>query len=497
MTTPKLTLPELAVGQAGKELTHNDALAILDQLVQARVLDKDLSAPPGSPVDGAAYIVGPSPTGTWAGSANKLAYWRSASGAWRFLTPVAGWQVWVTDENKQYRYSGSAWAEVVDPTLTALAGLATGADQLPYSTGTDVFAQTPLTSFARTLLDDADAATVRGTIGINDLPTKFNYILNGNFDFWQRGTSLPNAVHDAYLADRWLNQSNGSTIAVSRQSFTIGQTDVPGEPEFFSRSTVSSVAGGGSFATLVQKILDVRRLAGRTVTLSFYAKADAAKPISIELIQLFGSGGSPLVTSIGATKFTLSTAWAKYTATIQIPSVSGKTIGSTPTPSTTQLSIWFDAGATYNARTQSLGQQSGVFDIAQVQIEEGAVPTKFITRSKQAELAECQAYYYQTYSEGSPPGSAVIAGSVSTTAQAATNYLAFPTVFFPTTMIRTPSITAYALDGTPGSCTVDGVLKAVTVAASGDKCATIRINNVAVAPNQFANVHATADAELF
>lgn len=112
MTTPKLTLPELAVGQAGKELTHNDALAILDQLVQARVIDKDLNAPPGSPVDGAAYIVGPSPTGTWAGSANKLAYWRSASGAWRFLTPVAGWQVWVTDESKQYRYSGSSWAEV-------------------------------------------------------------------------------------------------------------------------------------------------------------------------------------------------------------------------------------------------------------------------------------------------------------------------------------------------------------------------------------------------
>lgn len=112
MTTPKLTLPELAVGQAGKELTHNDALAILDQLVQARVIDKDLNAPPGSPTNGAAYIVGPSPTGTWTGSANKLAYWRSASGAWRFLTPVAGWQVWVTDENKPYRYSGSSWAEV-------------------------------------------------------------------------------------------------------------------------------------------------------------------------------------------------------------------------------------------------------------------------------------------------------------------------------------------------------------------------------------------------
>lgn len=60
-----------------------------------------------------------------------------------------------------------------DATLTALAALATGADQLPYSTGTDTFSQTPLTAFARTLLDDADAATARGTLGIeevNDVP---------------------------------------------------------------------------------------------------------------------------------------------------------------------------------------------------------------------------------------------------------------------------------------------------------------------------------------
>ena len=110
MTTPKLALPELSTSQAGKELTHNQALAILDQLAQASVLDKDLATPPGSPANGAAYIVAGSPTGAWSGKAGQIAFWLTSVGAWTFLVPAAGWSVWVTDEAVRYQYSGSAWA---------------------------------------------------------------------------------------------------------------------------------------------------------------------------------------------------------------------------------------------------------------------------------------------------------------------------------------------------------------------------------------------------
>ncbi|MCV7208422.1 hypothetical protein [Mycolicibacterium canariasense] len=53
----------------------------------------------------------------------------------------------------------------IDPTLTALAAVATAANKLVYADGSDSFATTDLTAFARTLLDDADALTARGTLG--------------------------------------------------------------------------------------------------------------------------------------------------------------------------------------------------------------------------------------------------------------------------------------------------------------------------------------------
>lgn len=106
MTTPNLVLPELSTSQAQKEITHNDALRVLDALVQASVQDKDLTTPP-THAHGNLWIVAAGAGGAWASKDGKIA--QSYNSAWYFLTPKEGWTVWVNDENKQYIYDGSAW----------------------------------------------------------------------------------------------------------------------------------------------------------------------------------------------------------------------------------------------------------------------------------------------------------------------------------------------------------------------------------------------------
>jgi hypothetical protein len=230
-----------------------------------------------------------------------------------------------------------------------------------------------------------------------------NYIINGNFDIWQRNTTQTGNGYGS--DDRWINNIAGSTQTVSRQAFTVGQTAVANNPTYFSRTVVTSVAGTANDVRKVQRIeYATRVLSGKTVTLSFYAKADATKNIATEYAQVFGTGGSPsaTVTSIGVTTFTLTTSWQKFSVTTTLPSISGKTFG-TNNNDELELSFWFDAGSTFNTRTNSLGQQSGTFDISQVQLEEGSVVTNFEIRLPSTELTLCQRYYEKSFPLGTVP----------------------------------------------------------------------------------------------
>lgn len=63
-------------------------------------------------------------------------------------------------------------AQAKDATLTALAGVSTAADKLIYATGSDTFSTTDLTSFGRSLIDDADNTAARSTLGLGSIATQ-------------------------------------------------------------------------------------------------------------------------------------------------------------------------------------------------------------------------------------------------------------------------------------------------------------------------------------
>jgi hypothetical protein len=127
-TTTNLLLPYILAAQAQKHVTHNESLRLLDGLVQLSVLDRDLTAPPGSPADGDRYIVGSGATGDWAGWDLNVALF--TDGAWFRLPPRAGWRAWVEDEGLLLVYDGSGWFGTTPSELQnlALLGLGTTAD---------------------------------------------------------------------------------------------------------------------------------------------------------------------------------------------------------------------------------------------------------------------------------------------------------------------------------------------------------------------------------
>ena len=221
---------------------------------------------------------------------------------------------------------------------------------------------------------ETDELTV-GSDSITDLnPNRGkNLIINGDFDFWQRGTSFSST---GYYADRWKsNNLSSATYTVSRQSFTTGQTDVPDEPTYFFRIAVT--VGGGSPRGIEQRIENVRTAAGKTVTLSFWAKADATRTMRLLLWQGFGSGGSGNVT-LTEQNPSINTSWQKITATFDVPSISGKTIG---------------VGSFLAASIQLDDISSGTLDLSHVQLELGSEATDFEILSRQQTREKCLRYF--------------------------------------------------------------------------------------------------------
>jgi hypothetical protein len=213
-----------------------------------------------------------------------------------------------------------------------------------------------------------------------------NKIINGDFRFNQR--NFTSVIADEYGFDRWQIARSGATATYTPQTFTAGAAPVAGyEAINFARIGVTV---GNDNCRIQQLIEDVRTFAGQTVTVSFWAKGTnpaTAGNLAVLFQQSFGSGGSPsaAVTTAQQT-FVLTANWTRYSLTFAIPSISGKTIGTTA--NTSSLGLWIGQGS-------SISTDAWTLDLWGVQVEAGSVATPFQTATGtiQGELAACQRYY--------------------------------------------------------------------------------------------------------
>jgi hypothetical protein len=110
--TANLKMPYILPSQAQKHVTHNEALQLIDAVVQLRIEDT-LDEEPEAPEEGECYLVGDSPTGAWAGKADRLAF--RQDGAWIFIEPLEGWRAWFRADGRQRYCTGAGWSELPLP----------------------------------------------------------------------------------------------------------------------------------------------------------------------------------------------------------------------------------------------------------------------------------------------------------------------------------------------------------------------------------------------
>lgn len=224
-----------------------------------------------------------------------------------------------------------------------------------------------------------------------------NRIINGAFDFWQRGTATTGNV---YGADRWFNNRSGGTVTQSQQAFTLGDTLGNNSPTYFLRQTVSGQSTSGQYAITQQRVESVRSYASQTITVLGWARRSSGSGnMAVELVQDFGTGGSPSAdVEVTGQTVTLTGSFAPFAVTFVMPSISGKTLG-TNNDDYFAINFWTSAGSDFNTRTNSLGLQTIGVDLWGIHIKQGTHTTAAADLYRQPELGpellRCQRYYYR------------------------------------------------------------------------------------------------------
>lgn len=224
-----------------------------------------------------------------------------------------------------------------------------------------------------------------------------NYLDNALFNIQQRGAG-PWSTQLAYTADRWFLSLVNDTLTISLVSLADSdRTAIGDEAAIYALQCVFvGSSTSGSYSDIIQRIESVRRLSGKTVTVSFYARAISGTPkLGIGYATYYGSGGSSsagLAGNIGITP-ALAATWQRYSVTGTLPSASGKTFGTTAGTDFTALYVVLSDQGGAASVSGGIGVQSGTVQFWGMQVEVGSQATPLEKLVPEVDLARCQRFY--------------------------------------------------------------------------------------------------------
>ncbi len=231
-----------------------------------------------------------------------------------------------------------------------------------------------------------------------------NRIINGAFDFWQRGTTQNTFGYKS--ADRWYLDFSGGTVSFSRMGWGPGPRLGRNNPRQHARIAVSGQSGSNT-AYIDQAIEDVRSYAGETITVLGWAnRSGGSGNFRVEMYQNFGTGGSPSSTvTVGSVTCDVGTgSWQPFAATFNVPTIAGKTLG---TNDNHRLNLRLVASGTGMIENHNL-------DLWGIHIRVGTHTTAacdaYLAPEFGAELLRCQRYYEKSYQLTTAPGTATTNG---------------------------------------------------------------------------------------
>lgn len=291
-----------------------------------------------------------------------------------------------------------------------------------------------------------------------------NNLLNGAFDVWQRGASFRIAGRLTRTADRWMYDYSNTTgtVDVSRTPVVVdGLAGSAFSPKYACQVNCSVAPTSNTYQELTSQIESVRTLQGRRVTVSFYAFANTtAKPINVRLTQFFGLGGTASVILTSPVITVQVGAWQRYSATFDLPAITGKTIGATGNDSL-NVSFMLPINQTFNLYFTG------------VQIEEGGVMSAYEERPYCETYMDCLRYLQTSYDDGVAPGTVVTPGSVGANRF---TVAAVSSIQFKATMRVIPTVSYYnPITGAAGSWYAPGTAPTVSTQSVGTNNLVVNI----------------------